>query len=136
MPGPRVFEVHEVNELIPELVATFAALDDIKQRLRTLKIRINTLEMIWGDKVREKDNPDHLELSHHLDEMKQVQQEFERCTQRVAELGGQIKGVDPPLVDFYGVREGHLVHWCWTRGETEVTHWHHIDEGFAGRQPV
>jgi len=136
MVGPRVFELHEVNELIPELVTAFDVLDGIKQELKTLKIRVNTLEMIWGAKVREKENTDHMELVNHLEEMKSAQGEFERCTRRISELGGQVKGVDPPLVDFFGVREGHLIHWCWTQGETEIAHWHHIDEGFSGRQPV
>jgi hypothetical protein len=136
MVGPRIFELHEVNELIPELERVFAELEEIKQELKTLKIRITALEMIWGSKVREKDNPDHLELAHHLEEMKSAQETFERSTRGIAELGGQVKGVDPPLVDFYGVREGHLIHWCWTTGETDITHWHHIDEGFAQRQSV
>ena len=136
MVGPRVFELHEVNALVPDLVTAFEELDGIKDELKHLKIRINTLEMIWGESVRERDNPDHMELAHHLQEMKAAQERFEQTTRKIAELGGQVKGVDPPLVDFYGVRDGHLIHWCWTRGEAEVTHWHHIDEGFAGRQPV
>lgn len=136
MPGPRVYELHEVDALIPDLERRFCAIDDLKERMRVLHLRINALELIWGREVHETDNPDHKELMHHLEDMKSVQEEFEAATREIGEMGGQVKGMDPGLVDFYGVREGHLIHWCWRRGETEITHWHHVDEGYAQREPV
>ncbi len=136
MVGPRIFEIPEVEGLIPRLEAVFADLDKLRRRIRALKLRINALEMIWGEVVQQPDNPDHRELEHHLQEMAALQEEFERTTARIGELGGQVKGLDPPLVDFYGVREGYLIYWCWTKGESRIGHWHHLDEGFAGRQPV
>ncbi len=136
MVGPRIFDVPAVEELIPRLEAVFADLDKLRRRIRALKLRINALEMIWGEVVQQPENPDHRELEHHLQEMAALQEEFERTTARIGELGGQVKSLDPPLVDFYGVREGHLIYWCWTRGESRISHWHHLDEGFTGRQPV
>jgi hypothetical protein len=136
MPGPRVYTVEEVDELIPKVERIFVKMDGIKERLRVLHIRINALEMIWGSKVQEKSNPDHGEFDHHVGEMKAAEEEFERCQKMIAKLGGQVKGLDPALVDFYGVRDGRLVFWCWTRGETKIDHWHHVDEGFASRQKV
>ncbi len=136
MPGPRVFTVEEVTALIPKLEKLFERTDTVRGRLKTLTIRINALEMIWGSKVQEESNPDHGEFQHHLAEMKSNQEEFERYTKAVAKLGGQVKSTEPPLVDFYGVRDGRLIFWCWTRGETLVNHWHHLDQGFAERQPI
>jgi len=136
MPGPRVFTVEEVDALIPKLEALFGRMDTIRKNLKVLSIRVNALELIWGAKVHEKENPDHGELQQHLAEMKAAEEQAEALTKRVARLGGQAKSVDPPLVDFYGVREGRLVFWCWTRGEQRVEHWHHVDQGFANRQPV
>ena len=136
MPGPRIFTVDDVDTLITRVESVFHRMDEIKSRLKVLNIRVNALEMIWGSKVHEKDNPDHGELENHLAEMKSAEEEFERCTKKIARLGGQVKSVDPPLVDFYGVRDSRLVFWCWTRGEEKIEHWHHVDEGFANRQPV
>jgi hypothetical protein len=28
------------------------------------------------------------------------------------------------------------VYWCWKHGEAAVDHWHDVDSGFSGRQPV
>jgi len=136
MPGPRVFTVAQVDALIPKLETVFVSVDEVRARLRTLSIRVNALELIWGAKVHDKKNPDHGELQQHLAEMKQAEEEVSSLTKRVARLGGHVKSVDPALVDFYGVREGRLVSWCWTRGEKHVEHWHHVDQGFANRQPV
>ncbi|MAF65905.1 MAG: hypothetical protein CMJ84_09660 [Planctomycetes bacterium] len=136
MPGPRVFELHEANQLLGEVEEVLCEMDTIRARLKEIKIRINALEMIWGPGLKEPDNPDRTELEHHLEEMKAAESEFESCAGRIAELGGSLKGFEPTLVDFYGVHEGLLVFWCWKRGEGEISDWHHIDEGFAGRQSV
>jgi len=136
MVGPRVYERHEVDELIPQLEEILARIEAHRKDLQALKIRVNALEMIWGEALREESCADHGELVSHMDEMEKVQGFFKRCADEISELGGHVKGLEPPLVDFYGVQDGHLVFWCWTRGEERIEHWHHLDEGFAERQPV
>ena len=136
MPGPRIFELDEANAVLPDVLRVLDRIERIRDELRGLKIRIDALEMIWGPALKDEDCVDHAELRQHLAEMKRLEEEFERCTQEIAELGGHIKGLDPPLVDFYGVREGRLVCWCWKAGEEAIDTWHHVDEGFAGRQRV
>jgi len=136
MPGPRVYTVEEIESLIPRLESLCTRLDEVRARLRNLSIRANALELIWGAKVHKPENPDHGEMQQHLADMKAAEDEVERLSKRVGRMGGQLKSLDPPLVDFYGVREGRLVFWCWTRGEQRVEHWHHVDQGFANRQPV
>jgi hypothetical protein len=136
VPGPRVFTPREVDLLIPRLEALLGELDLLRGRIRDQKLRIDALEMIWGSAVQKEDNPDHREYQHHLTDMRSLQEEFEKRTHAISELGGQLKGFDPPLIDFLGVRDGHLVLLCWTKGEKKVAHWHEVDEGFAGRQPI
>lgn len=136
MVGPRVFEVEEVDELIPALVPLVDAIERHKRQLKQLSVRANALELIWGDALQNEDNPDHAEFQAHIAEMQKAKEALESCTERVQELGGEVKGVEPPLVDFLGVRERRLIYWCWTKGEKRITHWHHVDEGFSNRQPL
>ena len=136
MAGPRIFDAREAERFIPRLEEIFGEVDQLRSRMRALKLRVDALEMIWGERLHQPDNPDHAELQHHLKDMRALQTEFERAGARVTELGGELKGLDPPLVDFYGVHDGRLVFWCWTRGEKHITHWHHVDEGFAGRRAI
>ncbi|MEZ4587623.1 MAG: DUF2203 domain-containing protein [Gemmatimonadales bacterium] len=51
-------------------------------------------------------------------------------------IGCLFKGFEEGLVDFYALREDRLVYLCWKLDEERITHWHEIDGGFAGRQPI
>ncbi len=62
------------------------------------------------------------EVQAHLDEL--------------TALGCVFKGFEGGLVDFYSLREDRLVFLCWRRGEPGIGHWHELDAGFAGRQPI
>jgi hypothetical protein len=59
-----------------------------------------------------------------------------RCVEGIQELGGLVKDVGQGLVDFLAQREGEDVLLCWKLGEDEITHWHGLEEGFAGRKPL
>jgi hypothetical protein len=51
-------------------------------------------------------------------------------------LGGVTKDLGLGLVDFLHLRDGRAVNLCWRHGEARITHWHGLDEGYAGRQPL
>jgi hypothetical protein len=44
--------------------------------------------------------------------------------------------VQQGLVDFRSVRNGEEVYLCWRQGEERISHWHTLESGFAGRQPI
>ncbi len=54
----------------------------------------------------------------------------------IESIGCLFKGFEEGLVDFYALREDRLVFLCWKLGEAHITHWHEVDGGFAGRQPI
>ncbi len=69
--------------------------------------------------------------------------ERERAIHRVkdslAEIdatGVQVKDLDMGLLDFPCVVDGRTVLLCWKLGENGITHWHGVEEGFAGRKPI
>ena len=69
--------------------------------------------------------------------------ERERAVQRakdsIAEIhatGVQVKDIDIGLLDFPCKVEGEIVLLCWKLGEEKITHWHSVEEGFAGRKPI
>lgn len=60
-------------------------------------------------------------------------------TKKIAELedlGVVVKDLDLGLVDFPADRYGEKVMLCWRFGETDVSYWHGLDEGFTGRKPL
>jgi len=69
--------------------------------------------------------------------------EREKAVQRVkdalAEIdatGVQVKDLDIGLLDFPCEVDGRTVLLCWKLGEKQITHWHGVSEGFAGRKPI
>ena len=62
--------------------------------------------------------------------------EINGVVERVNELGCLVKDLDMGLVDFFSMRGDEPVFLCWQFGEPIVAHWHPVDEGFAGRQPL
>jgi len=69
--------------------------------------------------------------------------EREKTVQRVKDavaeidaIGVKVKDLDIGLLDFPCEVDGRTVLLCWKLGEREITHWHGVSEGFAGRKPI
>jgi hypothetical protein len=51
-------------------------------------------------------------------------------------IGVQVKDLDAGLLDFPCTMDGQVVLLCWRMGETSIEHWHTVEAGFQGRQPL
>ena len=51
-------------------------------------------------------------------------------------LGIEVKDPFRGLVDFRAKRGKREVYLCWCLGEDRIGHWHELDAGFPGRQPI
>ncbi len=69
-------------------------------------------------------------------EVQRTAHEIEGFMGELGELGVECKSLEQGLFDFPAIRDGRPVYLCWLRGERAVTHWHELDAGFAGRQPI
>jgi len=70
---------------------------------------------------------------------KQLEGRLERLQSLVEELsdvGVELKDYQMGLIDFVGKHKGRDVYLCWKLGEEKVTHWHEMNSGYSGRQPV
>ena len=66
----------------------------------------------------------------------QLAGEIEACLDELEQVGCLFRGFEEGLVDFPSQHEGRVVCLCWRHGESEVSHWHELDAGFPGRQPL
>jgi hypothetical protein len=69
--------------------------------------------------------------------------EMEAHLQRVREslaeidsIGVQVKDIDGGLLDFPCRLDDQVVLLCWRMGEAAIEHWHTMESGFQGRQPL
>jgi hypothetical protein len=89
--------------------------------------------------VASKARPEWGESQEQLDLKNQIDALAARINDFLGELeqiGCEFKGFDEGLVDFHGHLEEREILWCWKSGEERITHWHELDAGFAGRQPL
>jgi hypothetical protein len=64
---------------------------------------------------------------------------LQRARESVAEIdaiGVQVKDIDTGLIDFPCSLDGEVVLLCWRMGEPAIEHWHTMEAGFQGRQPL
>jgi hypothetical protein len=62
-----------------------------------------------------------------------------RVRESIAEIdsiGVQVKDLEAGLLDFPYRLDDQVVLLCWRMGETAIEHWHTVEQGFQGRQPV
>ncbi len=123
---PALFTAEEANRMLPLVKAI---VEDITGKHREIK-----------DLARQ-----HRRLSHAGDEesaqtlaqeLERQNEELARLTDELHDLGCTLKHPEDGLVDFPAIVDGHPAFLCWKLGEERVTHWHHIDAGFAGRKPL
>ena len=134
--GPRIYTPREANALVPKLIRAFEDIDQIRNRLKTIKSKMDVLEMIWGDEVRAETNPDFREHAHYIEEIEQAKKDFDSATRRFGDFEAVVKSLEQGLIDFYGVIDNRLVFLCWKRGEKAIEFYHHLEDGFPGRQPI
>lgn len=69
----------------------------------------------------------------------EMESHLQRARESIAEIdsiGVQVKDLDTGLIDFPCRLDDDVVLLCWRMGEPSIEHWHTMDSGFQGRQPV
>jgi hypothetical protein len=132
--GPRFFTVEEANALVASLELEFAGVARVRSAL------LATIESLGGGDVAagilqgEVEAPPGREAE--VERLRGLAAEITASIERLNGHGCLVKDLESGLVDFYALREGEVVFLCWQFGEPAVTHWHSLDGGFAGREPI
>jgi hypothetical protein len=69
----------------------------------------------------------------------EVEENLKQAQESLAEIdaiGVQVKDLDSGLLDFPCRINDQIVLLCWRMGERTIEHWHTVEAGFQGRQPV
>lgn len=132
----KLFTVEEANATLPLVSAIMQDLAGLSQELVERRQR---LDHLLGDRETDAGDP-------YGEELAQIQEDLEREISRLQEYVNELRvlGVEPKngpdglidLVDFPAEIEGRRVYLCWRLGEPEVSFWHDIETGFAGRQAI
>jgi hypothetical protein len=55
---------------------------------------------------------------------------------RLEELDIVVRDLERGIIDFPSLLGGEEIYLCWLVGESSVGHWHAVESGFGGRQPL
>ena len=133
----RAFTVDQANAMIPQLEKTLRQLGEKKEALEQQRSQLQILEVLWGDKITQTNNPDHGEFVQHTQKvallMRQIKTQIDR---EVLSQGLRFPAGDLERgpIDFPTTYQGRWVYLCWERGEDEIIYWHELDAGRQGRQ--
>jgi hypothetical protein len=133
--SPALFTLEEVNALLerlkPLMARQMSRRTEIESKLEKLAALLGTQpETI---EIDASDPPHVSDLKRDL--LARVES-YQSSWREVEALGAVLKDARAGLVDFYGRVDGKAVWLCWKFGEDAVTHYHNLDEGFAGRRPI
>ena len=129
----RIFTPAEANSALSEVRPVAERLVSVRQRMRELEHVQNELVTAIGGNGGGYAASD---LNAAQSELAGLAEAAVACVERLEELDVQLKDIDLGLLDFPARRNGVEVLLCWHVGEDEVTAWHGLDEGFAGRKPI
>lgn len=120
------FTVEEANAALPALRAIVAKMLAARQRI------VDAQPQVWPVLEKAAGNGGSPLASTVLEDFEIVQ----RSVKAIQKMGIELKDINTGLVDFLAERDGRDVYLCWRYDEPSVAHWHDLEAGFNGRQPL
>lgn len=131
MPDFKLFTLAEAERTLP-LVRQIV--QDLAAEYPAWRAAVGRFEILTGG--ARADRGETQELVAVRDIVTAHAAKINRFLQELEALGCVFKGFEAGLVDFYSLREDRPIFLCWRLGEERITHWHEIESGFSGRQPI
>jgi len=116
----RYYTVEEANAQLGQLNALFQQVLQLRTQIKLISSRID------------RKNADDRELAA----LNGLVEAAGETVQEISSTGCVVKDLSQGLVDWPALHEGREVWLCWRYGESDVSYWHDMHEGFAGRRPV
>ena len=128
----KFFSVDEANKALPLVKMIVGDIVSQWKAVRELRSRLSAVRQ--PDRRRRAGDVYEEEVAHSEAELEAEETKLRGYIEELEKLGVELKGDD--LCDFPCLKDGREVCLCWRLGEPEVLHWHEVNAGFAGRQPL
>jgi len=130
----KTFTIDEAQSLLPLLEALLKRAIEGKQAAEKIESDLSELArriyLSGGMKV------DAVSVIKQRGELEEHMKRVRETITEIDESGVQAKDLDSGLLDFPCRLDDQVVLLCWRMGETSIEHWHTMEAGFKGRQPV
>ncbi len=130
----RTFTVSEAEALLPVLESLLRSAIQAKTLIEEVDAEqqqlANRIFVNGGTLV------DIVAVARRKAEREKALQKAKDAVAEIDATGVQVKDLDIGLLDFPCLVGEDVILLCWKLGEKKVTHWHGMQEGFAGRKPI
>jgi len=130
----RSFTLDEAQDLLPVLESLLRTSVDGKKLIESVDAEFQ--EMAHRVFLNGGMSLNVVHLARRKAEREKAIQRVRDAMAEIDAIGVQVKDLEIGLLDFPCEVDGQVVLLCWKLGETAITHWHGVSEGFAGRKPV
>lgn len=132
----KLFTLEQANAALPLVRAITTDLVQLSREVMERRERLAFLASPRGSGTQRAKDLYAEELAQIEEELDKDSQQLQAYVDELRELGVEPKSGPEGLVDFPSQMDDRIVFLCWKLGESEVLHWHELDGGFAGRQPL
>jgi hypothetical protein len=130
----RTFTVAEAESLLPVLESLLRSAIDAKKLIEEVEAEqqalANHIFVNGGTLV------DVVRVARRKAEREKALQQAKDAVAEIDATGVQVKDLDIGLLDFPCIVGEDVILLCWKLGEKKISHWHGMQEGFAGRKPI
>jgi hypothetical protein len=130
----RTFTIDEAQSLLPVLESLLKRAIEGKQAAEQVESGLSELArriyLSGGMKV---------DAGSVVKQRAEMEAHLKLARESIAEIdaiGVQVKDLETGLLDFPCRLDDQVVLLCWRMGEPSIEHWHTVESGFQGRQPV
>jgi hypothetical protein len=135
LPQVRLFSLREANALCPTLQSEFTRARELREELSAVQSQLATAGHPMQSPEVTPDPAAPPSVQRMQRGAKRILTDLRDIVRGVQELGVEVKAPDG-LVDFRSRLHGRTVYLCWRYGEDQITHYHELDSGFAGRRAL
>jgi hypothetical protein len=130
----KTFTLDEAQSLLPLVESLLKRATDSKLAAEAIESELSAL----GRRIHVAGgmNVDVAKVAGQRAALEQHVQHAREILKEIDDIGVQVKDLDTGLLDFPCRVEDEVVLLCWKSGETTIEHWHTMEAGFKGRQPI
>jgi hypothetical protein len=130
----KTFTIDEAHSLLPVLESLLKRAMDERRSAQEIEADLNGLSqriyLSGGMRVNSAN------IAKQRGEMEDHLKQARDSIAEIDAIGVQVKDLESGLLDFPCRVDDEIVLLCWRMGETAIEHWHTMESGFKGRQPV
>lgn len=130
----RLYTLDEARAILPDVIPVLEQLRLAYVELRAIRaLRAVTAERTSGDGNLIETSAESASSNERVEALTDA---LQQATDLLEARGILLKDPERGLIDFYHQRGDEVVFLCFQLGEDDIRYWHHLQAGFAGRQPL